>query len=59
MKTKLLCFLSIMLVSYSANAVRCSDFATQAQAQTYMQQHGAYYLDRDRDGIACEALIRK
>lgn len=36
--------------------VKCSQFATQAEAQAYMQQHGARYLDRDHDGIACEHL---
>ena len=36
--------------------VVCSQFATQAEAQAYMQQHGARYLDRDHDGIACEHL---
>ncbi|UQX67233.1 excalibur calcium-binding domain-containing protein [Mannheimia haemolytica] len=50
--------LSVLLISYSAHAVRCSDFATQAQAQAYMHQNGAYKLDRDRDGIACEHLRR-
>ncbi|HGO5854080.1 TPA: excalibur calcium-binding domain-containing protein [Mannheimia haemolytica] len=50
--------LSVLLISYSAQAVRCSDFNTQAQAQAYMQQYGAYNLDRDRDGVACEHLRR-
>lgn len=51
--------LSVLLISYSAQAVRCSDFSTQAQAQAYMQQNGAYKLDRDRDGVACEHLRRQ
>lgn len=35
---------------------RCSDFSTQAEAQEYMEKYGATYLDRDRDGEACECL---
>ncbi|EXI62423.1 hypothetical protein MHD_09685 [Mannheimia granulomatis] len=56
---KTLLALSILFVSYSAQAVRCADFSTQAQAQAYMQQNGAYKLDRDRDGVACEHLRRQ
>lgn len=39
-----------------AQAVRCSDFATQAAAQAYYSRTGDGSLDRDRDGIACENL---
>lgn len=35
---------------------RCSDFASQEEAQAYMQQNGANYLDCDNDGVACESL---
>ncbi|HEY9906025.1 MAG TPA: thermonuclease family protein [Thermosynechococcaceae cyanobacterium] len=38
---------------------RCSDFASQEDAQAYMQQQGATYLDGDKDGIACERLPRR
>lgn len=58
MKTKIICFVSAVLISFSAQAVRCSDFATQSQAQAYMLQNGAKKLDRDNDGIACEHLRR-
>lgn len=53
---KLICFLSLIAISYSAHAVRCSDFSNQRQAKAYMNQYGAYNLDRDNDGIACEHL---
>lgn len=53
---KLICFLSLIAISYSVEAARCADFATQGQAQAYMHQNGAYNLDRDGDGIACEHL---
>ncbi|WP_165888164.1 excalibur calcium-binding domain-containing protein [Mannheimia granulomatis] len=56
---KTLLALSILFISYSALAAKCADFATQAQAQSYMHQYGAYNLDRDRDGIACEHLPRR
>src|SRR3954453_17659785 len=38
--------------------VDCADFATQAQAQRFFENHNPsadpYYLDADNDGIACE-----
>ena len=43
----------------TAARVRCADFATQQEAQAYMQQHGATYLDGDKDGVACESLPRR
>jgi hypothetical protein len=44
-----------------ATVVNCSDFSTQAAAQAYFISRGGPALDpegldRDRDGIACEAL---
>jgi endonuclease YncB( thermonuclease family) len=42
----------------TAARVRCADFATQQEAQAYMQQHGTTYLDGDKDGVACESLPR-
>ncbi|AHG72617.1 hypothetical protein X781_4680 [Mannheimia sp. USDA-ARS-USMARC-1261] len=36
---KALLALSILFVSYSAHAAKCADFATQAQAQSYMHQY--------------------
>jgi hypothetical protein len=41
--------------------VDCNDFETHRQAQTFYEDAGGpdrdpYRLDRDRDGIACEAL---
>ena len=46
----------------SANLYNCSDFATQAEAQTcydFCLSEGAgdiHQLDADNDGIACESL---
>lgn len=36
--------------------VQCSNFATQEEAQRYYERNGATWLDRDRDGEACECL---
>ena len=36
--------------------VTCRDFASQSEAQLYMHQHQAYWLDGDKDGEACECL---
>ena len=50
---------AVLMMGLTAGAqarVMCKQFATQAEAQAYMQQHGARYLDRDHDGIACEHL---
>lgn len=50
---------AVLMMGLTAGAqarVTCKQFATQAEAQAYMQQHGARYLDRDHDGIACEHL---
>ena len=35
---------------------RCSDFGSSQEATVYMNAYGATWLDRDHDGIACEAL---
>lgn len=52
--------LTIFFTSLQANAapIRCSMFSTQAEAQAYFDAKKPYYhlLDRDKDGIACEAL---
>lgn len=51
--------LSMLLVGSAGVAhakARCSQFETQAQAQDFMHANGAYYLDRDKDGEACECL---
>lgn len=34
----------------------CADFATQAQAQSYLLPGDPYNLDGDNDGVACESL---
>jgi len=39
-----------------AEAARCSDFASQEEAQAFFTQNNAGNLDRDNDGIACETL---
>lgn len=60
MKSKILISLTALFLamqpSYSFAKARCSDFATQEEAQAYMERYGATYLDRDRDGEACECL---
>lgn len=45
------------------DAVNCSDFATQAEAQFWHDQHFPLYgdiarLDQDANGVACESLPR-
>ncbi|MCQ9120546.1 MULTISPECIES: excalibur calcium-binding domain-containing protein [Rodentibacter] len=47
--------LSYDALAYKVRA-RCADFATQAEAQQYMRQSDANYLDGDQDGEACECL---
>lgn len=53
-------FTSLIMLSLAFSTVdakvRCSDFSTQSEAQRYMRVHGTYYLDRDKDGEACECL---
>lgn len=44
-----------LVCAQSAHAVSCKDFATQAEAQAYFNEHGAKSLDRDKDGVACES----
>ncbi|OOF54760.1 hypothetical protein BKG96_00435 [Rodentibacter caecimuris] len=55
---KILLGVLLFALSYDSLAarVRCSDFATQDEAQQYMRENGANYLDRDKDGEACECL---
>ncbi len=41
--------------------LNCTDFSSQKEAQTVFKENGGlghdiYDLDRDKDGIACEAL---
>lgn len=53
---KFLCsFLLIAAVS-TAEAAKCSDFKTQAEAQAHYIKHNAKGLDRDGDGKACDCL---
>ena len=42
----------------NAAPIRCSMFSSQAEAQAYFDAKKPHYhlLDRDNDGIACEAL---
>ncbi|HFC8490390.1 TPA: excalibur calcium-binding domain-containing protein [Neisseria subflava] len=51
-------FITLGLISFNAFAgrVTCSSFSTQAEAQAYYIKYNAYWLDRDRDGEACECL---
>ncbi|WP_019672547.1 excalibur calcium-binding domain-containing protein [Psychrobacter lutiphocae] len=54
-----LCF-ALLSISFSAQAarVKCADFKSQKEAQAYFdaKKPGYKSLDRDKDGIACEAL---
>ncbi len=52
---RFLLVLLLVTTTFSAR-VRCDNFATQAEAQAFMKRNNAYYLDRDRDGQACECL---
>lgn len=51
----LIALIALPMLRAEARA-RCADFATQQEAQAYMQANGANYLDRDNDGVACESL---
>ncbi|WP_132689870.1 excalibur calcium-binding domain-containing protein [Volucribacter psittacicida] len=55
-KAVILLGLLLIVPISEARKARCADFATQAEAQAYMERYGAYYLDRDRDGEPCECL---
>lgn len=44
------------LQAKQAKRVTCKHFATQAEAQAYMEKYRAYHLDGDQDGEACECL---
>ena len=62
MNRALVSTLCLFLVSASLPAhaakVKCSDFKSQKEAQAYFDAKKPGYkgLDRDNDGIACEAL---
>ncbi|MCK3656304.1 hypothetical protein A4G19_11330 [Pasteurellaceae bacterium Macca] len=60
MKSKIAVLFTATFVVFSSTHVyakkRCSDFSTQSEAQYYMEKFGATYLDRDKDGEACECL---
>lgn len=60
MNRKIIFILAGLLLSSQAGNLhakaRCSQFESQAEAQRYMLEHGAHYLDRDKDGEACECL---
>lgn len=47
---------ALLLSAHPAYAETCSDFATQEDAQAYMERTGERTLDRDKDGTACENL---
>lgn len=53
-KLLILCLLAGF--SASSHAERCADFATQQEAQEYMERTGDTRLDGDKDGEACECL---
>lgn len=64
MRTALLIFATVCIgIAFAPNAeaqrAKCADFAFQEEAQAFMQARGANYLDRDNDGVACEALPRR
>lgn len=59
------CIAVFTLNSFAAEGKhKCSDFATQAEAQRVFEQAGGpkvdpYRMDRDKDGVACEGLLKK
>lgn len=53
---KLLVLCLLAGFSVSSYAARCADFATQQEAQEYMERTGDTRLDGDKDGEACECL---
>ena len=57
MGTFCLRLVSASLPAHAAK-VKCSDFKSQKEAQAYFdaKKPGYERLDRDKDGIACEAL---
>ncbi|GHA65998.1 hypothetical protein GCM10009007_03050 [Formosimonas limnophila] len=55
-KTTIITITLFAYLSVAQAAPRCKDFATQAQAQRYFEQHNARSLDRDGDGRACDCL---
>jgi hypothetical protein len=64
MRTKLLVLTIVCLtVAHAPNGeakrARCADLAFQEDAQAFMQRQAANYLDRDKDGVACEVLPRR
>ena len=64
MRTDLLIFATLFLgIAVAPNAeaqrAKCADFGSQEEAQAFMRSQGANYLDRDNDGVACEALPRR
>ncbi len=64
MRTDLLIFatvcISVAVAPYAeAKRAKCADFSSQEEAQAFMRSQGANYLDRDNDGVACEALPRR
>lgn len=56
MKKIVLGLLLLAGVSVTAEAAKCADFKTQAEAQAYFIKHKAKRLDRDGDGKACDCL---
>lgn len=44
----------------SARKVSCSNFTSQSEAQRSFEMDRVFYknLDRDKDGIACDALLK-
>lgn len=51
-----LLLLGLLAPSAQAKRARCADFTTQQEAQDFFQKNNATYLDRDKDGVACESL---
>lgn len=49
---------AVLIIAYGTllDKKKCSDFATQKDAQSYMIKHNATWLDRNSDGVACQAL---
>lgn len=64
MKTAYLLFATLLiligvLIYFAYRDYDCSDFKNQESAQQMLQRYPTdpYHLDRDHNGIACEALL--
>lgn len=61
----LMAMFSVGIAASQSTDRNCDDFESHAEAQAYFESKGGSpsnnvdYLDGDRDGVACEALVRR